>query len=77
VGTASIGDLYVRLDDVDAERILARAWDLGIRYFDTAPWYGRGQIEHRIGRFLYRRPRRELILSSKVPTGPTRSRPGF
>jgi D-threo-aldose 1-dehydrogenase len=35
---ASIGDLYFRLDDVDAQRILARAWDLGIRYFDTAPW---------------------------------------
>ncbi len=37
-----------------------------MRYFDTAPWYGRGQSEHRIGRGLYRRPRAEFVLSSKV-----------
>jgi D-threo-aldose 1-dehydrogenase len=38
----------------------------GIRYFDTAPWYGRGQSEHRFGRFLYRQPRADFILSTKV-----------
>jgi D-threo-aldose 1-dehydrogenase len=42
------------------------AWDAGVRYFDTAPWYGRGQSEHRIGRFLYTKPRDEFVLSTKV-----------
>jgi D-threo-aldose 1-dehydrogenase len=83
LGTAPIGDLFTRLDDADAEQILARAWDLGVRYFDTAPWYGRGQSEHRVGRFLYRRPRHEFILSTKVgrrffrPGRPDRFDTGF
>ena len=42
------------------------AWDAGIRYFDTSPWYGRGQSEHRFGRALYRRPRAEFVVSTKV-----------
>src|SRR5262249_11450665 len=45
---------------------LNAAWHAGIRYYDTSPWYGRGQSEHRFGRALYRRPRSEFVLSTKV-----------
>jgi len=45
---------------------LRAAWDAGIRYYDTAPWCGRGQSEHRFGRALYRRPRADYVLSTKV-----------
>jgi len=65
-GAAPLGDLFVKVSERDAEATLAGAWDAGIRYYDTAPWYGRGQSEHRVGRFLYRQPRRELILSTKI-----------
>jgi D-threo-aldose 1-dehydrogenase len=65
-GGAPLGELFARVSEADAEATLAAAWDAGVRFFDTAPWYGRGQSEHRLGRFLYRQPRRELIVSTKV-----------
>ncbi len=65
-GGAGIGDLFEVVPEADAEATLKAAWDHGIRYFDTAPWYGRGQSEHRTGRALYRRPRQDFVLSTKV-----------
>jgi D-threo-aldose 1-dehydrogenase len=65
-GGAPLGDLYTKITDAEAEATLVAAWDAGIRYYDTAPWYGRGQSEHRIGRHLYHRPRGEAIVSTKV-----------
>ena len=65
-GTAPLGDLFVTLSEAEAEATIASAWAAGIRMFDTAPWYGRGQSEHRTGRFLYRQPRRDFVLSTKV-----------
>jgi D-threo-aldose 1-dehydrogenase len=65
-GGAPLGELFTRVSDAAAEATLQTAWDVGIRYFDTAPWYGRGQSEHRFGRFLYQRPRADFILSTKV-----------
>src|SRR4051794_34041632 len=65
-GGAPLGDLFVKVSEADAQATLEAAWTAGIRYFDTAPWYGRGQSEHRTGRFLYDRPRREFVLSTKV-----------
>ena len=65
-GGAPIGELFTRVSESDAQATLDAAWDAGVRYYDTAPWYGRGQSEHRIGRNLYRRPRKEVILSTKV-----------
>jgi D-threo-aldose 1-dehydrogenase len=82
-GGAPLGELFTRVSDADAEATLATAWDQGIRYFDTAPWYGRGQSEHRCGRFLYRQPRADFILSTKVgrilkaPRHPERFDTGF
>jgi len=82
-GAAPLGELFAKVSEQDAEATLATAWESGIRYYDTAPWYGRGQSEHRVGRFLYRQPRNELILSTKigrilrVPRHPERFDTGF
>jgi len=66
LGGAGLGDLFDIVDDRDADATLRTAWDAGIRYYDTSPWYGRGQSEHRFGRALYRRPRADYVLSTKV-----------
>ncbi|WP_159715123.1 aldo/keto reductase [Geminicoccus flavidas] len=82
-GGAPLGDLFDRLSEAQAEATLQAAWDGGIRYYDTAPWYGRGQSEHRFGRFLYRQPRDGFVLSTKVgrilkaPRHPDRFESGF
>ncbi len=65
-GGAGLGDLFDVVVDSDANATLQAAWDAGIRYYDTSPWYGRGQSEHRFGRALYRRPRADYVLSTKV-----------
>lgn len=65
-GAAPLGELFTKVSEQDAEATLSAAWDAGVRYYDTAPWYGRGQSEHRVGRFLYRQPRAETILSTKI-----------
>ena len=65
-GGAGLGDLFDVVEDADARATLLAAWDAGIRYYDTSPWYGRGQSEHRFGRALYSRPRADFVLSTKV-----------
>jgi D-threo-aldose 1-dehydrogenase len=82
-GGAPLGELFTRVSDAEAEATLAAAWKAGMRFYDTAPWYGRGQSEHRVGRFLYRQSRGEFILSTKVgrvlraPTQPASFDTGF
>ncbi len=66
LGTVPLGGLFRGLDDADATAVLQTAWDEGIRYFDTAPWYGRGLAEHRTGAFLHARPRDAFVLTTKV-----------
>ena len=51
-GGAPLGDIFDKVTEADAEVTLRAAWEGGVRYYDTAPWYGRGQSEHRFGRFL-------------------------
>ncbi|KAB1937825.1 aldo/keto reductase [Micromonospora sp. ALFpr18c] len=65
-GGAAIGNLYQAVDDDDALTAVDAAWDLGIRYFDTAPFYGLGMSERRLGRALRGHPRDEFVVSSKV-----------
>ncbi len=65
-GGASIGELFVRVSERDAQATIAAAWDAGVRYFDTAPWYGRGLSELRTGAGLRDHPRTEYALSTKV-----------
>jgi D-threo-aldose 1-dehydrogenase len=65
-GAASLGNLYRVTTDEEAAGAVARAWDCGMRYFDTAPHYGLGLSEQRLGRALARYPRDEYIVSTKV-----------
>lgn len=65
-GGASIGELFVRVSEHDALATIDRAWDAGVRYFDTAPWYGRGLSELRTGSGLRDHARGEFALSTKV-----------
>jgi len=65
-GGAPIGNLGRVLSDAEAEGVVAAAWDAGLRYFDTAPLYGHGLSEQRMGRVLRARPRGDYLLSSKV-----------
>ena len=65
-GGAGLGDLFEVIPEAQAAATLEAAWDAGIRYYDTAPWYGLTQSEHRFGRALYRQPRRDFVLSTKV-----------
>jgi D-threo-aldose 1-dehydrogenase len=66
LGTAQLGDLYESLDDERATAIVDAAWAAGIRYFDTAPHYGLGLAERRLGIALANRARSSFVLSSKV-----------
>ena len=65
-GCASIGNLYRAIDDDRTQRALEAAWDGGIRTFDTAPHYGLGLSERRLGAFLQGKPRDEFVVSTKV-----------
>lgn len=65
-GTAPLGNLYRAISDEDAHDILTRAWDAGVRYYDTAPLYGLGLSETRLNRFLRGKPRDEYVLSTKI-----------
>ncbi|MCW2601776.1 MAG: aldo/keto reductase [Frankiales bacterium] len=66
LGTAQLGNLYRETSDDEASSAVRAAWDAGIRYFDTAPHYGLGLAERRLGRLLADYPRDELVVSSKV-----------
>jgi D-threo-aldose 1-dehydrogenase len=65
-GGATIGGIGQCVSEAQARATLEAAWDAGLRYFDTAPWYGRGLSEHRLGGVLRERPRPEFVLSTKV-----------
>jgi D-threo-aldose 1-dehydrogenase len=65
-GAANVGNLHRALSDDDAQAVLAAAWDAGIRSFDTAPHYGLGLSERRLGRFLRDKPRDAYTVSTKA-----------
>lgn len=65
-GAASIGNLYKEVADDAATEVVDAAWDDGVRWFDTAPHYGLGLSERRLGRALAPRPRDEYRISTKV-----------
>jgi D-threo-aldose 1-dehydrogenase len=65
-GGAAIGGLYRAVSRESADATLRTAWDAGIRYFDTAPFYGFGLSERRMGDFLRDKPRASYVLSTKV-----------
>jgi D-threo-aldose 1-dehydrogenase len=66
LGAAALAGLYDAVDDATAAATLQAAWDAGLRYFDTAPFYGYTRSERRVGEFLADRPRDSFVLSTKV-----------
>jgi D-threo-aldose 1-dehydrogenase len=65
-GGSSLGNLYVEISEAEARQAVDTAWEGGVRYFDTAPHYGLGLSERRLGAALADRPRDAYILSTKV-----------
>lgn len=66
LGGASLGNLYRAVSREDAFAVMDAAWESGIRYFDTAPYYGFGLSERRMGDFLQEKARGDFVLSTKV-----------
>lgn len=82
VGCGTLGNLYREVSDEMAEAVIDTAWGAGLRYFDTAPFYGLGLSETRVGSVLSQYPRDEYVLSTKVgkllhPAEPAAERYGF
>lgn len=65
-GAAPIGNYGRAISDDAASEALEYAWDAGMRYYDTAPLYGAGLSERRLGEFLAARPRADYVVSTKV-----------
>jgi hypothetical protein len=66
LGGVSLGNEFNKHTDKEAEGTLEAAWEVGVRYFDVAPWYGFGLAERRFGHFLHNKKRDDYLLSSKV-----------
>jgi D-threo-aldose 1-dehydrogenase len=81
-GAAPIGNFLKAIAEAEVQAMVDAAWDAGLRYFDTAPLYGHGLSELRLGHALRGRPRDAYVLSTKVgyllqrpPRGPASTRP--
>jgi D-threo-aldose 1-dehydrogenase len=66
LGTATLGNLYAPVTDADAHATLTTAFDAGVRFVDTAPFYGHGWSEHRVGEALRGYKRDDIVLSTKI-----------
>jgi D-threo-aldose 1-dehydrogenase len=65
-GAAPLGNMFRNIPEDEALATVDAAWDAGTRYFDTAPFYGAGLSEIRLGKALAKRPRDAYVLSTKV-----------
>jgi D-threo-aldose 1-dehydrogenase len=66
MGGVPLGNEFGFVTDKEAYATIEAAWDAGVRYYDTAPWYGLGLAERRYGNFLHNKNRSEYVLSTKV-----------
>ena len=66
LGCAPFGNLFTEVSDDDVQATVDAAWEGGVRFFDTAPLYGHGLSEIRLGKALARYPRDQYVLASKV-----------
>lgn len=66
LGGVAIGNAFRQTTDQQAQESMQAAWDAGVRYFDTSPWYGLGLSERRFGHFLHNQKRDDYILSTKI-----------
>jgi len=65
-GTAPLGNMFRAIPDHEAAATVDAAWEHGTRFFDTAPMYGAGLAEIRLGRYLAQHDRDDYVLSTKV-----------
>ena len=65
-GSTALGGLFHAVDEAEALDAVDAAWEAGLRYFDTAPQYGGGVAEQRLGAALRKRDRSAYVISSKV-----------
>ncbi|MFH8558166.1 aldo/keto reductase [Streptomyces celluloflavus] len=65
-GTAPLGNMFRAIPDQEAAATVEAAWQQGVRYYDSAPFYGAGLAEERLGEVLSAKPRDEYVLSTKV-----------
>lgn len=75
-GAAPIGGFRFTISEAEAQALLEAAWDGGVRYFDTSPFYGYGRSELRIGHFLRQYPRDDFVVSTKIGRVMHTIRPG-
>lgn len=66
MGGVAIGNGFQENPDIECLESMSAAWDAGVRYFDTSPWYGLGISERRMGMFLKDKPKEDYIVSTKV-----------
>src|SRR6202050_3671514 len=66
MGGVPLGNEFEFVADKEAYATIEAAWDAGVRYYDTAPWYGLGLAERRYGNFLHNKDRCEYVLSTKI-----------
>jgi D-threo-aldose 1-dehydrogenase len=66
LGTATMGGSRIPITQEEGQAIVAAAWDAGVRYVDTAPFYGVGAAEHRVGDALRDKERDDWVLSTKA-----------
>jgi D-threo-aldose 1-dehydrogenase len=66
LGGAPMGGFRATIPDAEAMKLTDAAYEAGIRYFDTSPFYGYGRSELRMGAALRERPRSEYVLSTKI-----------
>src|SRR5690606_11437097 len=66
LGGVAIGNAFRPTTDKQAQEAMEGAWEAGVRYFDTSPWYGLGLSERRFGHFLHNQKREDYILSTKI-----------
>jgi D-threo-aldose 1-dehydrogenase len=81
-GSAPLGNFPNALTEEACDATVAQAWARGLRFFDTAPLYGLGLSEQRIGRILRQHPRNDYLLATKVgrllePCAPGQSNAGI
>ncbi len=66
MGGVALGNAFNVNPDIECLATMEAAWEAGIRYFDTSPWYGLGISERRMGLFLKDKPREEFTISTKI-----------
>ena len=66
LGSASLGGMFTPVDEQDGRDVVELAWQLGLRFFDTAPLYACGEAERRVGHVLAGKARDEFVLATKV-----------